>query len=48
MRFNRKDEAEKAIEELSGTRPFEGDEPIQVKFANNPATHAQKVVALQV
>lgn len=48
MRFNRKDEAEKAIKQLSGTMPFDDCEPIQVKFANNPAMNAQKVIALQV
>uniref|UniRef100_A0A915E5D1 RRM domain-containing protein n=3 Tax=Protostomia TaxID=33317 RepID=A0A915E5D1_9BILA len=42
VRFDRKNEAEDAIEKLSGTCPFGGTEPIQVKFANNPAATAQK------
>ncbi|KAI1703605.1 RNA recognition motif domain-containing protein [Ditylenchus destructor] len=42
VRFDRKQEAEFAIEKVTGTMPFGGTEPIQVKFANNPAANAQK------
>jgi len=47
VRFDKKSEAEIAIENLNGTAPFGGTEPIQVKFANSPASVAQKTV-LQV
>ncbi len=47
MRFDRKCEAEDAIEKLNGATPFGGTDPIQVKFANSPASVAQKAV-LQV
>lgn len=42
VRFDRKSEAEEAIEKLNGTIPTGCTEPITVKFANNPAANAQK------
>ena len=39
MRFDRKQEAEVAIEKLNGSKPFGGEEVFTVKFANNPATN---------
>lgn len=42
VRFDRKNEAENAILKLNGTIPTGCVEPIIVKFANNPATNAQK------
>lgn len=49
VRFDRKNEAENAIEQVNGTSPFPGGtDPIQVKFANSPVSSVQKAVALQV
>ncbi|VDM95825.1 unnamed protein product [Thelazia callipaeda] len=42
VRFDRKSEAEKAIEKLNGKIPVGCTEPITVKFANSPAANAQK------
>lgn len=42
MRFDRKSEAEDAIEKLNGKIPAGCTEPITVKFANSPAANAQK------
>lgn len=39
VRFDKKQEAEVAVEKLNGTRPYGGDEVLTVKFANNPATN---------
>lgn len=42
VRFDRKSEAEDAIEKLNGRIPAGCTEPITVKFANSPAANAQK------
>ncbi|CAD5212782.1 unnamed protein product [Bursaphelenchus okinawaensis] len=42
VRFDRKSEAEVAIEKMNGTTPPGFTEPLQVKFANNPAAATQK------
>ncbi|VBB32274.1 unnamed protein product [Acanthocheilonema viteae] len=42
VRFDRKSEAEDAIEKLNGKIPVGCTEPITVKFANSPAANAQK------
>lgn len=42
VRFDRKSEAEDAIEKLNGKIPAGCTEPITVKFANSPATNTQK------
>lgn len=42
VRFDRRSEAEDAITKLNGTVPAGCTEPITVKFANNPASSAQK------
>lgn len=42
VRFDRKSEAEDAIEKLNGKIPTGCTEPITVKFANSPAANAQK------
>uniref|UniRef100_A0A1I7VX04 ELAV-like protein 2 n=1 Tax=Loa loa TaxID=7209 RepID=A0A1I7VX04_LOALO len=42
VRFDRKSEAEDAIEKLNGKIPAGCTEPITVKFANSPAANAQK------
>lgn len=47
VRFDKKNEAEIAIEKLNGTTPQGFTEPIQVKFANNPSSTSQKAM-LQV
>lgn len=44
VRFDKKAEAEIAIEEVNGTVPPGCTEPIAVKFANNPAANHQKVM----
>lgn len=46
VRFDRRNEAENAIQKLNGTVPAGGLEPITVKFANNPAANTK--TALQV
>ena len=48
VRFDRKAEAEYAIEKMSGTSPWGGDEPISVKFANSPSINSAKSSAIQV
>uniref|UniRef100_A0A1I7SIZ0 RRM domain-containing protein n=1 Tax=Bursaphelenchus xylophilus TaxID=6326 RepID=A0A1I7SIZ0_BURXY len=47
VRFDRKSEAEIAIDKMNGTTPPGFTEPLQVKFANNPAAATQKNI-LQV
>lgn len=47
VRFDKKNEAEIAIDKLNGTTPASFTEPMQVKFANNPASTSQKAM-LQV
>ncbi|VDP18328.1 unnamed protein product [Onchocerca flexuosa] len=42
VRFDRKSEAENAIEKLNGKIPVGCTEPIIVKFANSPTANAQK------
>ncbi|XP_041475261.1 ELAV-like protein 3 isoform X3 [Lytechinus variegatus] len=42
VRYDRRCEAEKAIEGLNGTIPHGGKDPLVVKFANNPGQHYQK------
>ncbi|VDN81605.1 unnamed protein product [Brugia pahangi] len=42
VRFDRKSEAEDAIDKLNGKIPAGCTEPITVKFANSPAANAQK------
>ncbi|KAI6183807.1 ELAV-like protein 4 [Aphelenchoides bicaudatus] len=44
VRFDRKKEAEVAIEKLNGSTPAGFTEPMQVKFANNPASTSQKAM----
>ncbi|KAH7710030.1 RNA-binding protein [Aphelenchoides avenae] len=44
VRFDTKGQAEAAIEKLNGTMPPGFSEPVQVKFANNPASSSQKTV----
>jgi hypothetical protein len=44
VRFDKKNEAEIAIEKLNGTTPIGFSEPLQVKFANNPASTSQKAM----
>ncbi|PAV86168.1 hypothetical protein WR25_02656 [Diploscapter pachys] len=44
VRFDKKNEAEIAIEQLNGTIPSSCTEQITVKFANNPATNTAKNV----
>ncbi|KAI6228407.1 ELAV-like protein 4 [Aphelenchoides besseyi] len=44
VRFDRKNEAEIAIEKLNGSTPIGFTEPLQVKFANNPASSSQKAM----
>ncbi|KAI6228664.1 ELAV-like protein 4 [Aphelenchoides fujianensis] len=44
VRFDRKNEAENAIEKLNGTTPPGFVEPLQVKFANNPASTSHKAM----
>lgn len=39
IRFDQRNEAEKAIKELNGTIPKACTEPITVKFANNPSNN---------
>ncbi|KAL3077942.1 hypothetical protein niasHS_013471 [Heterodera schachtii] len=48
VRFDRKCEAEMAIEKMSGTGPWGGEETITVKFANSPSANSAKSTALQV
>lgn len=42
VRYDRRCEAEKAIEGLNGNIPHGGKDPLIVKFANNPGQHYQK------
>uniref|UniRef100_A0A914KPI4 RRM domain-containing protein n=1 Tax=Meloidogyne incognita TaxID=6306 RepID=A0A914KPI4_MELIC len=42
VRFDRKSEAEDAIEKMTGTSPWGGDETISVKFANSPTSNNAK------
>ncbi|KAL7074489.1 hypothetical protein ACQ4LE_006814 [Meloidogyne hapla] len=42
VRFDRKAEAENAIEKMTGTTPWGGDETISVKFANSPTSNNAK------
>ena len=48
VRFDKKNEAEIAIEQLNGTIPSSCTEQITVKFANNPATNTAKNVLQEV
>lgn len=48
VRFDRKCEAEQAIEKMSGSSPWGGEETITVKFANSPSTNSAKSTAIQV
>lgn len=47
VRFDKREEAEMAIQKLNGMVPSGGIDPITVKFANNPAANNQKA-AIQV
>jgi ELAV like protein 2/3/4 len=38
IRFDQRQEAERAIKDLNGTIPKGSTEPITVKFANNPSS----------
>ena len=44
MRFDKKSEAESAIQQLNGAIPPGCTDQITVKFANNPATNSTKTV----
>lgn len=44
VRFDKKNEAEIAIEKLNGSTPSGFTEPMQVKFANSPASTSQKAM----
>lgn len=48
MRFDKKEEAELAIQTLNGTVPAGCVDQITVKFANNPATNTAKSVLQEV
>ena len=41
IRFDQRNEAERAIQELNGKTPKGYSEPITVKFANNPSNSAK-------
>lgn len=46
IRFDQRAEAERAIQELNGTVPKGGTEPITVKFANNPSSGGKALAPL--
>ncbi|KAL5279492.1 exc-7.2 family protein [Megaselia abdita] len=46
IRFDTRQEAERAIKELNGTIPKNATDPITVKFANNPSSAAKALGAL--
>lgn len=43
VRFDKRPEAESAINALNGTVPSGGKDPVTVKFANNPSQKNQQV-----
>lgn len=45
IRFDQRNEAERAIQELNGKTPKGYAEPITVKFANNPSNSAKAQIA---
>lgn len=44
IRFDQRSEAERAIQSLNGTTPKTSNEPITVKFANNPSSNLNKAM----
>lgn len=46
IRFDQRQEAERAIQKLNGTIPEGSTEPITVKFANNPSSNAKAIPPL--
>jgi len=46
IRFDKRVEAERAIQKLNGTVPEGATEPITVKFANNPSNNAKAIPPL--
>lgn len=44
IRFDQRAEAERAIQSLNGTTPKGSNEPITVKFANNPSSNLNKAL----
>lgn len=46
IRFDQRVEAERAIQELNGTIPKGSNEPITVKFANNPSNNNKAIPPL--
>ncbi len=46
IRFDQRQEAERAIQKLNGTIPEGSTEPITVKFANNPSSNAKAMPPL--
>ena len=46
IRFDQKDEAERAIQLLNGSTPEGATEPVTVKFANSPASNQNKLLPL--
>uniref|UniRef100_A0A183C955 ELAV-like protein 2 n=1 Tax=Globodera pallida TaxID=36090 RepID=A0A183C955_GLOPA len=48
VRFDRKNEAELAIEKMSGSSPWGGEETVTVKFANSPSANSAKSTAVQM
>lgn len=46
IRFDQRNEAERAIQKLNGTIPEGATEPVTVKFANNPSNNAKAIPPL--
>ena len=46
IRFDQRQEAERAIQKLNGTVPEGATEPVTVKFANNPSNNAKAIPPL--